>query len=209
MKIQWLGHACFKISHEGYSVVIDPYGTRELIGYPELHVKADAVLCSHNHEGHNNVAAVEIEDPSKPCPYTVSVIDAFHDTRFGHLRGENKIHILEWGEYKIVHMGDLGSILTSDEKLELYGADVLMIAAGGFRAMPSDKTKPLADSLFANVVIPMHYAHDGIGNRRLERVEAFTRQYMPSPNVKFYDTDTIEIDKSTPEQVAVLKFTKR
>lgn len=71
--------------------------------------------------------------------------------------------------------------------------------------MPSDKTKPLADELCANVVIPMHYAHDGCGSRRMERVTAFTDQYMPLPIVHFYDTNTISIDKDTPAQVAVLK----
>ena len=25
MQISWLGHSCFKISHDGYSLVIDPY----------------------------------------------------------------------------------------------------------------------------------------------------------------------------------------
>ena len=52
----------------------------------------------------------------------------------------------------------------------------------------------------------MHYAHDGCGNRRMERVNAFTDQYMPLPIVRFYDTNTIRIDADTPEQVAVLKY---
>ncbi len=206
MEIKWLGHSCFKISHEGYSVVIDPYQNHETLGYPKLVVAADAVLCSHEHYGHNNREAVRLTGGGKSCPYTLSVIDTFHDTSWGLLRGPNKIHILDWDGYKLVHMGDFGSVLTDNEKSELFGADVLMINAGGFRAMPSDKTKPLADELFANVVIPMHYAHGRMGNRRLERVEAFTNQYMPLPIVKFYDTDTINITKQTPTQVAVLKF---
>ena len=206
MEIKWLGHSCFKITHEGYSVVIDPYKSVGSYGYPELHLEADAVLCSHEHEGHNNRAAVKLTGADKPCPYTLSVIDTFHDTSWGLLRGANKIHVLDWDGYKLVHMGDCGSILTDNDKSELFGADVLMINAGGFRAMPSDKTKPLADELYANVVIPMHYAHDGYGNRRQERVEAFTDQYMPLPIVKFYDTNTITITKQTPTQVAVLKY---
>lgn len=208
MEITWLGHACFKISHEGYSVVIDPYNKHDL-GYPELRVEADAVLCSHEHPGHNYREGVRIKQPQKPCPYEVSVIDTFHDTSFGLLRGTDKIHIIEWDNFKLVHMGDFGSLLTESEKAQLFGADVLMIAAGGLRAMPSEKTKPLADELFANVVIPMHYAHDGYGGRRLERVSAFTDQYMPLPIVKNYDTNTITITKNTPEQVAVLKYIRK
>ena len=52
----------------------------------------------------------------------------------------------------------------------------------------------------------MHYAHGKYGNRRLERVEAFTDQYMPLPIVKKYPGNTITIDKSTPEQVAILEY---
>ncbi len=29
MQISWLGHSCFKISHDGYSLVIDPYDLYE------------------------------------------------------------------------------------------------------------------------------------------------------------------------------------
>lgn len=208
MEIKWLGHSCFKISHEGYSVVIDPYDLTNA-NYPPLSVEADAVLCSHEHRGHSYREGVKLSGTQNPCPYELSVIDAFHDTSWGSLRGKNKIHILNWGGYKIVHMGDMGSLLTDNEKSELFGADVLMINAGGFRAMPSDKTKQLADELFPNVVIPMHYAHDGCGSRRMERVNAFTDQYMPLPIVHFYDTDTIIIDRNTPQQVAVLKFMRK
>lgn len=205
MQISWLGHSCFKISHEGYSLVIDPYDLTNA-NYPVLSVQADAVLCSHEHRGHSFRNGVRLSGTVRECPYEVSVIDTFHDTSYGSLRGPNKIHIIRWDGFKLVHMGDLGSVLTEYEKSELFGADVLMINAGGFRAMPSDKTKPLADELGARVVIPMHYAHDGCGSRRMERVTAFTDQYMPLPIVHFYDTDTICINEDTPEQVAVLKF---
>ena len=202
MQISWLGHSCFKISHNGYSLVIDPYDLTNA-NYPPMSTSADAVLCSHEHRGHNYREGVKLSGTVRCCPYEVEIIDAFHDTSYGSLRGKNKIHIIKWDGFKIVHMGDLGSLLTDSEKDKLFGADVLMINAGGFRAMPSDKTKPLADELCANVVIPMHYAHDG---RRMERVNAFTDQYMPLPIVHFYDTNTMSIDHDTEAQVAVLKF---
>lgn len=205
MEISWLGHSCFKISHDGYSVVIDPYDLTNA-NYPVMSASADAVLCSHEHRGHNYRTGVKLSGTQRLCPYTVETIDTFHDTSYGTLRGKNKVHIIKWDGYKIVHLGDLGSVLSASEKAEIFGADVLMINAGGFRAMPSDKTKPLADELGARVVIPMHYAHDGCGNRRMERVNAFTDQYMPLPIVRFYDTNTIRINADTPEQVAVLKY---
>ena len=53
MTIQWLGHACFRITHQDYSIVIDPYNSDYINGYPKLHVRADQVLVSHAHFGHN------------------------------------------------------------------------------------------------------------------------------------------------------------
>lgn len=205
MQITWLGHACFKIEHEGYSLVIDPYDS-ENIGYRKLHVEADALLISHDHRGHSNRDAVHLTGAGKSCPFRVTAFDTFHDTSWGLMRGKNTVHMIEWDGYKLVHMGDYACGLTDNDKFELTGADVLMISCGGFRAMPAIYTKRLADELLANVVIPMHYAHDNIGNRRLERIDDFTDQYQPLPIVKKYDTNRIEITKSTPEQVAVLKY---
>ena len=205
MEIKWLGHACYKISHKGYSVVIDPYLCLDL-GYPRLSVEADAVLVSHEHKGHNYREGVRLTGEGKECPFTVTRFQTYHDEKWGIMRGENTVHMLEWDGYKLVHMGDYACGLTDNDKFDLSHADVLMIACGGFRAMPAIYTKPLADELEANVVIPMHYAHDKCGNRRLERINAFTDQYMPYPIVKWYETNTITIDRDTPQQVAVLKY---
>lgn len=57
MKIQYLGHSCFKLTEStGTTVITDPYGG---IGY-ELPkgLKADAVTVSHDHFDHNNVKAI-------------------------------------------------------------------------------------------------------------------------------------------------------
>ena len=206
MEVTWLGHACFKISHEGYTLVIDPYDIQGINGYPELHLEADALLVSHEHPGHNCRKAVKLPENAKPCPFEVTKFDTFHDTSWGLMRGENTIHLINWDGYKLVHMGDYACGLSDNEKFELTGADVLMISCGGFRAMPAIYTKPLADELYAKVVIPMHYAHDNIGGRRWERIEDFIDQYEPVPIVKKYDTNTITVTRDTPEQVAVLKY---
>ena len=58
MKIQFLGHSCFKLTEStGTTVITDPY---QDIGY-ELPdgLTADAVTVSHDHYDHNNVAAVK------------------------------------------------------------------------------------------------------------------------------------------------------
>jgi L-ascorbate metabolism protein UlaG (beta-lactamase superfamily) len=71
MTITWLGRACFKIVHDGYTIVIDPY-TAASTGYPELHVNADMVLVSHNHRGHDNVSAVKLSGTNAALPLSPS-----------------------------------------------------------------------------------------------------------------------------------------
>lgn len=44
MEIIWHGHSCFELVSGGFSLVLDPYCHRELCGYPELDLEADAVL---------------------------------------------------------------------------------------------------------------------------------------------------------------------
>lgn len=65
MEISWLGHSCFKISHDGYSVVIDPYDLTSA-NYPVMSASADAVLCSHEHRGHNYRAGVKLSGTQRP-----------------------------------------------------------------------------------------------------------------------------------------------
>ena len=48
MEIRWLGHACFTITHKGYTLAIDPYNSDYVVGYPKLRgLKADKLLISH------------------------------------------------------------------------------------------------------------------------------------------------------------------
>ena len=49
MKITYLGHSCFKITSEGYAIILDPYQDKSVPGYRPLREQADQVLCSHEH----------------------------------------------------------------------------------------------------------------------------------------------------------------
>lgn len=89
MKITWHGHACFSVSHKGYTVVIDPYNADYTVGYPKLRLNADKLLISHEHYGHNCREAVKLSGrPEKDCPFEISTLEVSHDGVCGIMRGK-------------------------------------------------------------------------------------------------------------------------
>jgi predicted metallo-beta-lactamase superfamily hydrolase len=83
---------------------------------------------------------------------------------------------------------------------------VLLVACGSFRTLPPYVMKEMADAMCPNVIIPMHYHHEHYGNRRISALEDFTDLYYEEADVIKYPTNTIEITKDMPHQVAVLKY---
>ena len=207
MKLQWLGHACFKISHKDYSIVIDPYDADYVPGYKTLKVKADKVLVSHNHYGHNYKKGVILSGrPESDCPFEITSFEVSHDSIYGRMRGNCLVHILEADGLKIAHMGDIGTQLNGGEITQLFGVDALMVGAGSMRALPSPEIFRMTEELYPKAIIPMHY-HDGPrGYKRLEPLDNLVKQYQSPEMIHWYDTDTIEINENTEPQVAVLKF---
>ena len=207
MTIQWLGHACFRITHRGYSIVIDPYNSDYTAGYPKLLAKADKVLVSHEHYGHNYRDGVILSGkPEAECPFSIEVMQVPHEFKMGNWRGFCNAHILTADGMKLVHLADLGTQLTGGELTKVFGADVLMICAGSCTALPAQYAKRIVDDIMPNVTIPMHYRDESRGGHRLDTIEEFAN-YFESPEMfHYYDTDTIEIVPNMEPQVAVLKF---
>lgn len=207
MNIHWLGHACFAITYKGYTVVIDPYNSDYTAGYPKLRVKADMVLVSHEHFGHNYREGVVLSGrPESDCPFTVTRLRVPHEFKMGNWRGFCYIHILEADGYKLVHMADLGTQLDGGQISRLYGADVCMICAGSATALPSQEAKRATDEIMAKVIIPMHYRDENRGAHRLESVEEFLNYFESPEYIHRYDTDCFTLNQDTEPQVAVLKY---
>ena len=60
MKLTYLGHSCFKLEDQGYTVIFDPYADGYVPGYGNVREKADLVLCSHGHGDHSATDVVEM-----------------------------------------------------------------------------------------------------------------------------------------------------
>ena len=163
MQITWYGHSCFLLAAEsGYSILTDPCGKET--GYTLHDIVCDAVTVSHDHFDHNCLSSVAgspvvIRTPGEHKAGEISVTGfaSFHDDAKGAHRGENVVFLYRIDGLKILHLGDLGHML-SDEILEKIGdVDVLLAPIGGVFTINAKAATALADRLNAKVLIPMHY----------------------------------------------------
>lgn len=202
-KITWHGHACFTLKNDGYTVAIDPYDP-EMDGYEPLHINANEVYASHGHHDHNYFDAVSLAIPEGESPFFIRMVKSFHDDSEGSQRGENLIYIFECEGKSIVHLGDLGHLL-SEAQVEVIGrCDVLMVPVGGYYTIDAKEAMEVAHQLEADIIIPMHYRFDGRGPAVISELSDFLN--LADREIVQYDGDTIEIGDNTPRQIAVLKF---
>ena len=143
MRIQYLGHSCFKIESEGFSVILDPYEKGSVPGLRDLDEEANLCLCS------------------------------WHDDAQGALRGSNIIHILHAEGRSIVHLGDLGCMPETEQIENMRGADVVLVPAGGHYTAPPEKMARLISLLAPKTVIPMHYRTKESGFDEIAPCERF------------------------------------
>ena len=200
--LKWHGHSCFSVTADNYTIVLDPFADGSVPGLPNLDLHANLVLCSHQHSDHGCTDVVTVTEQEN-SPFQVLKIDTFHDDAQGTKRGPNRIHILEAGGMRIVHFGDLGCMLTSEQIDLLKKADVLMIPVGGFYTIDADQAKEIVSILEPKVVIPMHYRSDSFGYPVIGRLEEFTKYYT---NIVTYESDTLVLDAETKAQTAVLRL---
>ena len=90
------------------------------------------MLCSHGHSDHGYTDAVDLSARKQGSPFTVTVIQTFHDDQNGSLRGENRIHILEQTVSGSPIWATWG-VLWSPAQMELLkDLDAIMIPVGGY-----------------------------------------------------------------------------
>ena len=201
MKITWLGHSCFILESNGYRVMLDPY--HEVPGLPDVSGEVNAVLCSHDHRDHGYVEQLRLLGGDSP--FTCQTIHTFHDAESGTQRGENLVHRLTAEGISLVHLGDLGHLLTPQQVEEITPCTVLMIPVGGTYTVDSAEARAVVEQLQPKIVIPMHYRDGQRGYPVLQPVSAFLSLF-PTGLIRRYDGNTLTVDASTPQQVAVLSY---
>ena len=147
MKLTWLGHSCFKMESNGYTIILDPYEDGYVPGLAPVRETADAVFCSHEHSDHNGRETVTLKQDGVLSPFTITEIHTWHDDARGTKRGSNCIRIFDDGTYRVAHLGDLGCELEPEQIEALKGLDAVMIPVGGSIPLTQSRPKPLSTRL--------------------------------------------------------------
>lgn len=200
VKIEWLGHACFRLTFGDWSCVVDPYQDGTVDGLENMQASANAVFASHGHHDHNATYLVKINKMYAPSPNIKKVI-TYHDDVNGAKKGENITHVFEYKGIKVAHFGDLGHILSDEQIAQIGNVDVALIPTGGFYTIDANKAKKVCEQVNAKVIIPMHYRTKEFGFDDIDYLEKFTDL---CDDVVYANTCEIIVDKNTPKQTIVL-----
>lgn len=214
MEITHLGHSSFKLKGKSVSVVTDPFNQSIGPKFPK-HIAADIVTISHDHDDHNQALVVEgnpfvVLGPGEYEIKGVGVvgIGVFHDDSHGSKRGKNTIYRIEIDGLSVVHLGDLGHSLTSEQVDHLDGVDILLVPVGGEYTIGANIAREVVGAIEPSIVIPMHYKTNDLDPKTfgsLEDVSSFLKEMGKSgiePQAKL----SITKDKLPEElQVVVLQ----
>ena len=162
MKIEWIGHACFKMTaQDGTVVITDPYD--ESVGIDMIPLKADLITMSHEHHDHCEMSMI-VGNPviargpqlAAAGSVTARAVNSWHDDVQGKKRGFNTVRIFSIDGLKVVHMGDQGCMPDEDVLEAIGDADVMMIPVGGTYTVDAQGAKEIIDCAKPRCVIPMH-----------------------------------------------------
>lgn len=163
MKLEWIGHSCFRMTAEdGTVVVVDPYD--ESVGNRMLPLEAALVTISHEHHDHNYTGMlrgapqiVRELDPAQAGGVFTCAYPSYHDDMEGAMRGKNAIRAFEMDGVRLVHMGDVGCMPQEDVIAAVSDADVMMIPVGGYYTVDAAQAQRIIERTRPRCVVPMHF----------------------------------------------------
>lgn len=174
MLITYFGHSCFLLEAQDQTrLILDPYehGSYDgAVGYAPVDEPADVVLATHEHPDHAATDTI----PGDPLvlmhpvsqqvgQVTITGVQVAHDESGGKDRGKNTIIVVDDGDVRLVHLGDLGHLLDKDAVQKIGRTDVLLVPVGGFFTIDHQAAAATVEALDPRIVIPMHYKTSKIG----------------------------------------------
>jgi L-ascorbate metabolism protein UlaG (beta-lactamase superfamily) len=168
MELKYYGHSAFLVSAaDGTRIIIDPYLYGAFGGafrYGAIDEPADLVVATHKHDDHGAVDGI----PGDPRTFvhperveqgvvTVTGIPAAHDSKGGAQRGLNTLIVVDDGQIRLVHLGDLGHELDEETRSALGRVDVLLVPVGGTYTVDARTASRVVAWLAPRIAVPMHY----------------------------------------------------
>ncbi|WP_233493939.1 MULTISPECIES: MBL fold metallo-hydrolase [Halanaerobium] len=209
MKIKWWGHSCFSIEINGIKILTDPYD--DSLPYKKFDDYPDYVTVSHGHFDHNAVErvngdfkVVDSEKGLKNDDLNIEALKSYHDSSKGKNRGENLIYLMEIGDYRICHLGDLGHLLAEKTINKIKNVDLLLIPVGGNYTIDAETAYKLTKKIEPKLIIPMHFKTD-ILDFPITGVEKFTDKF-DEEEVNYVNESEINLGETENKQVIVLNY---
>ncbi len=180
MDILPLGHSSFKLKGKSVTVVTDPFEVASTgLKFPK-HTACDIVTVSHEHKDHNAVAQLDgtpfiVHGAGE---YDIKGVDiiGLATEHGGDAPEKNTIYRIEMDDINIVHLGDLGRLLTAAEIDLLDGVDILFVPVGGTYTIDAAQAKKIIADIEPSIVIPMHYERTGLTIKNLAPVSVFLKE---------------------------------
>lgn len=163
MQITWYGHSCFILENDaGVRVLTDPCDPS--VGYALRDVACDIVTVSHGHHDHNYVEAaagapsvIDTAGPHMVLDVPVTGYPSWHDEAQGKKRGANILFLVELDGMRVLHLGDLGHMLSADALAAIGRVDVLLCPVGGTYTIDASEAAQVVAAIDPAICIPMHY----------------------------------------------------
>jgi L-ascorbate metabolism protein UlaG (beta-lactamase superfamily) len=219
--VQYYGQACFVVSDsQGTRVAIDPYGAG--VGYKVPALAADICLVTHEHFDHNNTEAVGgapeiMRTPGKREVKGLSLlgVEASHHPPGQHTeRGDVIMYKWVMDGIALLHCGDLGAPLNTDQIAALGKIDILLVPVGGFYTIDAGQAVQVVQDLKPEVVIPMHFRTEASASKmsQIAPVDAFLQTIPSAWVLTKSQVNSVTIPKSelekpgAPVRVIVLNY---
>lgn len=203
VRITYYGHACFEVSTEQGSVILDPYADGSVPGLKlPRNLTADAVYCSHGHADHNAAQLIRLSGREDSFP--VSFITVPHDDAGGTKRGMTRMTFISADGVLIAHLGDIGRMPTVEEYRQLQKADIVMLPCAGFFTISSKQAEEIIRNLKKpSLKILMHFRE---GNRGYDVQEDIGSIMKNIPGVSRFKGTSVDIDpEAVPDEVITME----
>jgi L-ascorbate metabolism protein UlaG (beta-lactamase superfamily) len=185
MELTWYGRTCVRVRGKDAVVVADAY--QSVVGPTGRGITGDIVTYSHHDDAPLSKAkGRRSRDGSTLLPGSleeafcldgpgeyevkdvlITGIRTFRDEHRGQERGRNVAFVVELDGVHVIHLGDIGHLLTEDKLTDIGPVDVACIAVGG--ALPANKAAELVAQLDAKVVVPMPVCDDADAGEALAK----------------------------------------